>query len=65
MIVESGSSKPELQAKAAEIFYICRVKNLNLETTWISWDFISKLIDYDEWIVKNSAFKFITKIGLN
>ena len=56
-IVESGSSKPELQEKAVKIFDICKVKNLNLEITWISRennkdaDFISKLIDYDDWIV--------------
>ena len=47
-IVESGSSKPELQEKAVKIFDTCKVKNINLEITWISWennmdaDFISK-----------------------
>ena len=66
-IVESSSSKPELQEKAIKIFDICKVKNLNLEITWISRennedaDFISKLIDYDNWRVKNSTFKFLIK----
>ena len=66
-IVESGSSKPELQEKAVKIFDTCKVKNINLEITWISRennvdaDFISKLRDYDDWIVKNSTFKFLTK----
>ena len=66
-IVESGSSKPELQEKAIKIFDICKVKNINLEITWISRennkdaDFISRSIDHDDWIVKNSTFKFLTK----
>ena len=66
-IAESGSSKPELQAKTVKIFDICKVKNLNLEITWISRennkgaDFISKIIDYSDWIVKNPTFKFLTK----
>ena len=61
-IVESGSSKE----KTIKIFDICEVKNLNLEITWISRenskdaDIISKLIDYDDQIVKNSTFKFLT-----
>ena len=65
--VQSSSSKPQLQEKAVKIFDICRVKNLNLEITQISQvnnkdaDFISKLIDYEDWIVKNSTFKFLTK----
>ena len=65
--VESGSSKPDLQEKAVKIFDICKVKNPNLEITWISWennkdaDFISKLIDYNDWIVKKSTFKFLSK----
>ena len=66
-IVESGSSKPELQEKGVKIFDTCKVKNINLEITWIireinmDADLISKLIDYDDWIVKNSTFKFLTK----
>ena len=54
-IVEPNSSKLKLHAKAVNIFGICKVKNLNLEITWISRennkdaDFISKLIDYDDW----------------
>ena len=32
-IIESGSSKPDLQAKTLESFDICKVKNLNLEIT--------------------------------
>ena len=41
--------------------------NLNLEITWISQennkdaDFISKLLDYNGWTVKNSTFKLLTK----
>ena len=66
-IVESGSSKPELQEKAIKMFDICIVENLNLEITWISRennkhaDFISKSIDHDNWIVKNSTCKFPPK----
>ena len=66
-IVEPGSRKPELQRKAVKIFNICKVKNLNLEITWISGEnnndanFISKLIDHDDWRVKNSPFKSMTK----
>ena len=57
----------KMQEKAVKIFDTCKGKNLNLGITWISGennkdaDFISKLIDYDDWIVKNSTFKFLTK----
>ena len=53
-IVESGSSKLELQEKAIKIFDICKAKNINLEITWISRennkdaDFISKSIDHSQ-----------------
>ena len=56
-----------MQKKSIKIFGICKVKNLNVEITWISREnnkdagFISKLLDYDDWIVKNSTFKFLTK----
>ena len=56
-----------LQEKAIKIFDICKVKNINLEITWISRennkdaDFISKSIDHDDCIVKNSTFNFLTK----
>ena len=66
-IVESGSNKPELQTKAIEIFHICKMKNINLKTTWISReynkeaDLISKSIDHDDWTVTHSVFEFITK----
>ena len=66
-IIESGSSKPELQQKAVKMFDIWKVKTLNLELTRISQEnnkdaeFISKLIDCDEWIVKSSTFEFLTK----
>ena len=49
------------------MFDICKVKTLNLELTRISQEnnkdaeFISKLIDCDEWIVKSSTFEFLTK----
>ena len=57
-IVESGSSKPELQEKIVKIFDICKIKNLKPGIIWISrknnndTDFISKLIDCDDWIFK-------------
>ena len=49
------------------MFDTCKVKNLNLELTRISWEnnkeanSISKLIDYEDWIVKNFTFEFFTK----
>ena len=49
------------------MFDTCKVKNLNLELTRISWknnkeaNSISKLIDYEDWIVKNFTFEFFTK----
>ena len=67
-IVESGISKSELHEKAIKIVDICKAKNLHLEITWINRennkgaDFISKLIGHDDWIVKNSTFKFLTKM---
>ena len=56
-----------MQKKSIKIFDICKVKNLNVEITSISREnnkdagFISRLVDYDDWIVKNSTFKFLTK----
>ena len=66
-IVESGCSKPKMLEKAVKIFDICKVKDLNLEITWISRennkdaDLNSKLIDYDDWILKKSTSKFLKK----
>ena len=70
-IIESGSSTPKLQTKAVKIFNTCKVKNLDLEITWISRennknaDFIIKSIEYDDWRVRNSTFKCITKSGVS
>ena len=35
--------------------------NLDFRESIEDADFISKLIDYDDWIVKNSAFNSLTK----
>ena len=44
-----------------------KIKNINLEATWISReknkeaDFLTKVIGHDDWIVNSLTFKSITK----
>ena len=61
-IVEVGSIKEELQCIALRIFSMCLLNNIRLEVEWIPRstndraDFLSKIIDYDDWRVKSEYF---------
>ena len=58
-IVEVGSMKEDLQCLALHIFSMCLLNNTRLEVEWIprsANDFLSRIIDYDDWRVKRDYF---------
>ena len=61
-VVEVGSMKIELQKMALDIFTTCTRNNIKLEVQWIprneneQADFISRLIDTDDWIISEELF---------
>ena len=64
-IVEVGSMKEELQCLALHIFKMCLLRNIRLEVEWIPRpaneraDFLSRVIDHDDWRVKSDAFLIV------
>lgn len=64
-IVQKGSMKKELQEIALQIFSLCSKSNIIIELEWIprskneQADYMSRLIDYDDWGVGESVFKQI------
>lgn len=66
-IVEVGSMNPELQKLAREIFHTCLNNSIMLEVDWIprsrneQADFISRLIDMDDWEISPSLFQTINR----
>lgn len=64
-IFESGSMKLELQKLALSIFEFCKRHNISVNIQWIpredneKADYLSKLIDYDDWGVSVDFFQFI------
>ena len=64
-IIQAGSSKLHLHKLAIEIFNICIINDINLQSTWIPWkenviaDSISKYADSDNWSADNETFSFV------
>lgn len=62
-IVEVGSMKLELHTIALRIFKICYEHSIHLDIEWVPRDrntradFISKLVDFDDWQVTEDVFK--------
>jgi len=61
-IVEVGSMKFDLHRLAVKIFQICAKHNIRLEVQWIprteneKADYISRLIDFDDWHITPEFF---------
>ena len=61
-IVEVGSMKEDLQCLALRIFTMCLLSCITLEVEWIprsandKADFLSRIVDYDDWRVKRDYF---------
>ena len=64
-VIQHGSSKDNLQQIALEIFGICMNHAIRLEVEWIprEWneqaDYISNLIDYDDWSLNPKYFRLL------
>ncbi|XP_033746032.1 uncharacterized protein LOC117331431 [Pecten maximus] len=64
-IIESGSSVLELQVLALKVFQLGISLNLSLKVEWIprsdneKADYISKIIDYDDWGISKDFFEFL------
>ena len=69
-IVNSGSTNKALQDIAVSIFVLCFQKQISIESdiTWIprslndKADFLSKLVDYDDWFVSSEFFSFMNEM---
>ena len=61
LIVESGSMKEHLPQLVVDIFHTAR-KNIEIDVQWVlrllneRADYLSKIVDYDDWIVKIAIF---------
>ena len=64
-IVQVGSMKPHLQEGALCIFQTCMQYNIKLDMEWIPRsknevaDYISRIVDVDDWHVNNSMFSIV------
>lgn len=64
-IVESGSMKLHLHKLALDIFECVKEQNMNLEVEWIprtlneQADYLSKIIDFEDWKVKDIYFRSV------
>ena len=69
-VVEVGSMKFDLHSIARSIFNICIQSGIHLEVQWIPLslnqqaDYISRLIDIDDWHIANEFFYLLTGIGV-
>ena len=67
--INYGSRKLELQSIALDIFSVCLLNNISLFPHWIprdmneTADFVSKLVDYDDWFVSHEFFKTLDAFG--
>ena len=67
-IVLHGSKKPLLQELALSVFQLCVVHHVTIEPEWIPReenelaDYISKLRDYDDWMVHPIIFQQIDQL---
>ena len=66
-ILEKGSMKPDLQCIALDIFKFCKSNDISIDVEWIprslndKADYISKIIDYDDWGVSKSFFDYLNR----
>ena len=64
-IVNVGSPKPHLQSIAVKIFNLCMLHDIELEIGWLprtdneKVDYLSRIIDYDDWSLDHKLFKFL------
>ena len=62
-IVKSGSSKVYLHKLALDIFFLAKEHNITIDVDWIPReeneiaDYLSKIVDFDDWKVKDSYFR--------
>jgi hypothetical protein len=67
-IVEIGSMKLDLHSLALRIFNLCLANRINLEIQWIprteneKADYISRLIDTDDWQITEELFAVIDSL---
>ncbi|VDI13813.1 Hypothetical predicted protein [Mytilus galloprovincialis] len=67
-IVQAGSMKEKLQDIAISIFSICLQKGISINIQWIprgensKADYISKIIDYEDWGVSEFFYTFINDL---
>ena len=67
-IVAKGSMKPELQDIALCIFENCVHNNISIHVEWVprtnndTSDYISRIIDYDDWDVVHGTFDYLESI---
>ncbi|CAG2204269.1 unnamed protein product [Mytilus edulis] len=67
-IVATGSMKPELQDIVLCIFENCLTHNISLDAEWVprtfneKADFISRIIDYDDWGVGEQLFTYFDSL---
>lgn len=63
-ITTHGSMKIELQRIALDIFSFCVRHNISLEVEWVPRtqneraDFISRIVDHDDWSIADSVFEY-------
>ena len=68
LIVHSGSVKEHLHVLALDIFHTAKDNNSDMEVEWIPRtqneraDYLSKIVDYDDWTVKNCYFHAVTSV---
>ena len=64
-IAHSGSMKEHLHALALDIFQTAKDNNIDMEVEWIPRtqneraDYLSKIVDYDDWTVKVAIFMLL------
>lgn len=67
-IVHRGSTNMDLQNMAFNIFTICLSRNITLELEWIprtkneKADYISKMVDYQDWHTTHGLFTHINSM---
>lgn len=67
-IVQSGSMKHHLQSLAYNIFKMCVEQKISIDIQWIprleneKADFLSNIIDHDDWGVTVKFFEFINNL---
>ena len=67
-IVQSGSMKESLHSLAFSIFSICRESSISIDIQWVprtensKADYISKMIDHEDWSVSDDFFDFINEL---